>query len=372
MKYYTNRRLLDKVCYVSREKRSVENLCGEKIEVRDTFPYNPESKTAPMTATNWAKGYSANLKFDSVERVNEPFNVTLVDLHVRSEGGRAYKVVDEDNRQFDMREDQLLEVFKMIGIQPGGKIPGQFVWGVLGSQMHLTLVGGTLYNEMLTQANQLKDFKEQKAAGLTPTESSLKFGHIYRKRDQSLHIFVGKAKIPGNNKNVFAFVELPEMPGSHDEIDFESPPSHIYEGYITFWKRERELALKWASLNWFERCTESWTDRWGNVRTHYQNIIMMSSPKFEADTGEECNELAQHLRDNVGCHYTYVNGYNIDLAEALWSQKNGVARRNWYNPNSNYSLSFDDRKKQDEIYRQKVQEEYNENFRDFQSKIVWI
>lgn len=97
--FYTDRmRLLDKVCYLSREPVQAKDISGNDITVADIFPYNPDSKTAPNTAKRWAdnshwdhvtrqvvKGAEPVL----VERVNEPFSVIITDLDVRSEGGRA-------------------------------------------------------------------------------------------------------------------------------------------------------------------------------------------------------------------------------------------------------------------------------------------
>ena len=225
--YASNQRLLDRVCYLSRAPTKDTDLFGNEITVKHTFPYNPDSKTAPETAKRWAdnttydhktRQYVKGPEPEFLERANDPFSITIIDLDVRSEGGRAYKVVDTQDRCFDLREDQVLEVFKHVGILAGGQVPGQFVWGILGSQMRMVLVGGDLHKEMVAQLESLKNFKRDQALGRTPTEGTLKFGCIYRKRDGSHHVFLGKVKAPGAEKASFAFLKLPESPPLHEDL----------------------------------------------------------------------------------------------------------------------------------------------------------
>ena len=160
-------RLLERVCYCMRAPCAGKNIIDEDIMVRDTFPYNPESKTSPHTAKMWAsqRHYGNDQEYvpEVIERANDPFTVTITDLHVRSEGGRAYKVIDDDMRRFDLREDQVFEVMKLCGIKPGGAVPGTFVWGILGSQMRLVLVDGVLHNAMIKGANEKKESKQRHA-----------------------------------------------------------------------------------------------------------------------------------------------------------------------------------------------------------------
>jgi len=189
MRSFSNCRLLDKVGYCMRQPTEATNIIDEPITIRDTFPFNPDSKTAPETARRWAKQYHfgddrETFVPDEVISSNAPFAVTIVDLHHRSEGGRAYKVVDPYMRRFDLREDQVLEVMAKCGIEPGGKVPGLFVWGTLGSQMRLALVGGELHKAMVAGADALKAHKAAQVAGTAPTEGTLQVGHVFRFEEQ--------------------------------------------------------------------------------------------------------------------------------------------------------------------------------------------
>jgi len=290
------------------------NILGEPIKIHDTFPYNPESKTAPNTAKRWANtdryDYATKTTIVGpepviIDRVNEPFSVTITDLHFRSEGGRAYKVVDEEMRRFDLREDQVIEVMRNVGIAPGGAVPATFVWGMLGSQMRLVLVGGELHKSMMAGLQEKKDFDLAASSGMHPTEATLQPGHIYRKKDKTLHLFIGRVKRSDVTKSFFAFVQMPEAPRNWDDVDLDA---HYYGNCREEWKAEREIAKKWDSMSWVDRCQWTWYDQREFTQKQYPtatpgyyhcpgNIVLMSSPKFEADVGEEV-EFAERIRLN--------------------------------------------------------------------------
>lgn len=318
-------RLLDKVAYCMRKPCKATNIVDEQIQVRDTFPYNPESKTAPETANRWAapnyydkdKGYVPEV----ILRDNEPFTITITDLHVRSEGGRAYKVIDGENRRFDLREDQVLEVMKRVGILPMGIVPGTFVWGILGSQMRLVLVDGVLHRAMSRGANDKKEFERARAAGEHPTETTMVPGHIYQKKDKSLHAFLGKVKRAGVDKVFYAFIEMPhkDMPEQETDEDIDAMEVGGDPAWQAQWRKarkyDREVARKWDSLTWRERCKFSWDDTYNlygmpqrEKYVHYESIMLMSSPKFEAEAGVLEPDFFEDLRTNTGNQHDYVNG----------------------------------------------------------------
>lgn len=400
MRQYTspNARLIDRVCYLSKSPSKDTDLYGNEIEVKHTFPYNPDSKTAPDTAERWAnhsvwnqktRTYENVPKQIAVERDNTPFNVWVIDLDVRSEGGRAYKVIDEDNNCFDLREDQVLEVFKHSGILKGGGIPGTFVWGILGSQMRMVLVGGDLHKKMVEQAASLKDHQRKQAAGLTPTEGTLQFGHIYRKRDKSLHVFVGRVKTSPEAKTLFAFVQLPTPPHDFgDDMDFgdDSHGAHM--------RAEREVARAWETMSWEERCKWAWYDTNFWTYTQYRDgvpegyydhpgdIVLLTSPKFEAEVTDmgDATELAKKLFDNAESKHKYVNGKGDDLAEAEFVLSNNNHPREWpsqYGGTSWYSngqyvrITEEERKAQFIVKYKLVTAEYIANRAAFQFGMMW-
>lgn len=328
----TGGRLLDKVAYCMREACAATNIVDEKIMVRDTFPYNPDSKTAPETAKRWAgSNHWDKVKYDPevIVRDNEPFTITITDLHVRSEGGRAYKVVDCDKRRFDLREDQVLEVMKLVGIEPMGRVPGTFVWGILGSQVRLVLVGGELHKSMVEGANDKKKFEADASAGLHPTESTLVPGRIYRKKDKSLHAFLGKVKREGNPKTFYAFIAMPEKeaPEALDDADIDAEICGGAPEWQERWKKtrkyERSIARKWNAMTWREKCKFAWDDSYNMYRepvevkhVYHEGIVLMASPKFEAEAGTLEQDFFEEIKLNADRQHDYLDGNRNSILSA--------------------------------------------------------
>lgn len=363
----TKMRLLEEVTYLSKAPEKGTNLMGEPTMVSPTFPYNTASKTAPATAERWAEyGMSwedrhAGKKAVTtlVTRANHPFQVSIVDLDVRSEGGRAYKVVDDENRLFDLREDQLLEALRHVGIQPGGKIPGNFVWGLLGSQLRMIFVGGDFHDKMTDQLNEMHAFQKAKADGKIPTEASLEAGHIYRKRDQSLHLFMGRIKHPELPKKLFAFLELPVKPENLIDV------SHRHDNTWMRWATSHNnLFNDWDKISWSERVRRT-RETSDIFRTHTDYVCdgiirLMSSPKFEADVGNE-PELVALIKGDV--RYMYQDHADQQISEKLYFQRNGH-HRSWSGPTfSSHRASIE--------YSNMAQKAYSDDRQAFIDAITW-
>ena len=354
----TKMRLLEQVKYLSRTPEKVTNLMGESVTVTPTFPFNPESKTAPETAERWAEyglswderraGKKPIMTF--VTRNNDPFSVTIIDLVVRSEGGRAYKVIDDEGRLFDMREDQLLEALRHVGISPGGRIPGHFVWGLLGSQMRMIFVGGEFHAKMTEQLHELNDYKKMQKAGMTPTEGSLKVGHIYRKRDQSLHLFMGRVAHPKLPKKMFAFMAMPVQPKHLIDVSghLNSDPKRL-----AWVNGNNELFDSWHKLTWTQRCHKTW-----EVENHWRDgsrwraeadVVLMASPKFEADIGANETELVEHVK-RAGQRHQYVDSNKIEYIEKFFAEANGTNRLWFGHAYSSHHASIEASRKVEEAY----------------------
>jgi hypothetical protein len=211
---------LKTVAYVSQLKKTEKNISGEAIDFLPTFCYNPESKTSHVTAQVWAQERNYKLEWNGTPNpryvqndnevpktlINEPFEIEIIDLEARGNGGRAYKVIDSEHRLFDLREDQLLDVIKLFGISPGGKIPAKFVWGQLGSQIKLVLVGGKLHQAMtLREQEQLRSEDKQKI--ITIKGKDLVPGCIYQMKSMDQRLYLGKMIAPFFEKPIYAFKE---------------------------------------------------------------------------------------------------------------------------------------------------------------------
>lgn len=190
---------------------------GKKFTVIPTMAVEQGNKKTLSTATFWAAGYSTTTTVPTKERNNTPFRITVRGLEERERGGRAYKVVDDQNHYFDLREDVLLDALLECGIQKG-KIDADFIWARVGSQMKLVRVGSTLH-AALVKASQRR--VQEKVKTLEP-------GGIYRNVKGESFLVIGWAstleyvhsqptrydepsdsvKVQALNK-VVVFVELP-------------------------------------------------------------------------------------------------------------------------------------------------------------------
>lgn len=327
----TTGRLLRRVAYALRKETDGRNITDDPIRVRDAFPYDPSSRTSPKSALAWARGYryghEPEYVPDIVERDNDPFTVTVTDLVSRGNGGRAYKVVDGSMRRFDLREDQLMEILRDVGILPGGAVPGTFVWGLAESQVRLVMVGGALHKAMIAGAEEKEAFDARAAAGELYEGSRLVTGHVYRKRDGELHAYLGLGTFPGIEKPVHAFVPMPEAPVAPDPN--VSDPHWLTDEQRVSWRaaraRDVELVNSWPTLSWGQRCQYQWRDRYrdyeGRTREVFQPdpIVLMTSPKFESDVGELEGTFLASMRINERGHHGYVRSVpNGDDMVSRW------------------------------------------------------
>ena len=277
-------RLLQKVAYRSRmpHKYHGNDLCGNEVTVLNTFPYNPESSSSSGTAKSWANNNKSKAGVVPPEVVldNEPFEVTIIDLDIRMQGGRAYKVIDEKRRMFDLREDQVLEAIGTCGINPGGKINGKFQWGISGSQCKLALVGGGLHNEMLEGLNNAKKEVKLKESGEMITPGKCVPGCVYRRLDKYV-LYVGKFKYPGEKKFI------------HATLDLDGPDA---EPYFLDWdyddqgrRVEHKDEVNWPTSTWDERVKAMLR------RDRYMNLNFQGSFKgFHEKVGEiEASTVAE-------------------------------------------------------------------------------
>lgn len=164
---------------------------GETIQVRPTFVSDVKNKKTLETGQKWAGGYdwswNKKIKFDVEEGVmNAPItDVKIVGLEIRSEGGRAYKVVVNGKYYVDFREDVLLDTLLGPGVEPGGKLKGEFVWCKVNSEMKLVRVGSALHSALL-KANEFDASKVVK---------DLEVGGIYLNKKGERFVYMGKMDV---------------------------------------------------------------------------------------------------------------------------------------------------------------------------------
>ena len=324
--------ILEKIGVAARDFVKQKNLMGEEIQVRPIYVYNPDSKKTPKNAFEWAKRGCGAAGPEVSQFDNLPLKVMITGLDIRSEGCRAYKVLQESTGyQFDLREDQLVEAFKYCTISPGGKISGEFVWAICGSQCKLVLVGGDLYKELS---------KQKKIERVFIKKDEYKIGLIYSKKDDRKgyqhmgeYLFLGKVKLKDAKKVSYAFIEVPSLKwakeqyirskisAAHFVTDCYGRNSEIQENYPTICTRIRDVIKNWTNMSCEERCNYNWYEGlqitamfYKTAHNYYDErapITIISDPSFEVVNCDEIvsMEFVLRLRDNLWGEHSYENGY---------------------------------------------------------------
>ena len=150
-----------------------------------TFVVSDENLETHKTAIQWAnsRAYSEQNNNYSVTTVNNiPIScVRVIGLDIRSNGGRAWIVLLNNQYIVDMREDVLLDTILHVGINPGGKLNGSFIFARVGSSMKIIRVGSLLHNKMIQST------KFSASASI----SKLEVGGIYRNKTSQV-VYLGE------------------------------------------------------------------------------------------------------------------------------------------------------------------------------------
>ena len=144
------------------ENFTLEN--GEKISVIPVFPTEQGcSERVQTSAKKWAsadkyepnpdtkrgwKHIPGNPNPTAVTVPNQVVGLRVIGFDVRGNGGRAWKVLDADDRMHDLREDQFLAALQTDTLVNGQFQGSVFAWARIESQMKLVLVGSALYKEV--------------------------------------------------------------------------------------------------------------------------------------------------------------------------------------------------------------------------------
>lgn len=168
----------------------------EQNGIRHAFPVSDNSgQSRHENAERWAmsgdyddNGAYVSVDGDLFEFENSNFeSVTIEELEIRGQGGRAYQVtLEHDGKKFnvDLREDALMDVIKNTGIQPGGKLNGTFCFIVDGSQTNLI-------REHSKAWESAKDGLQKRNQEVIK-KKDLKIGHKYRSLSGETAIYFGE------------------------------------------------------------------------------------------------------------------------------------------------------------------------------------
>jgi hypothetical protein len=159
---------------------------SQVVTASSAFLCDADSPDHVKTAGDWARRRSRDwhTPVEPTVRDNSPMSgLAIWDLVVRSEGGRAYKVVTQDGLLLDMREDVLLESIISTGIAPGGVLPGEYVIATRGSQNRLVRVGSAQHVALLGAT--------ARAASRSVKSSELQVGGVYIGTAAEPELFLG-------------------------------------------------------------------------------------------------------------------------------------------------------------------------------------
>jgi len=171
--------------------------------VYPTYFFDNASARQKTSAELWASNSLpiSNPRVQAQVRTNVPMgNLWLDNLESRMEGGRAYKVINKnDMTYFDVREDQMLQAILKHGIQAGGKIGGEWVFAMNGTQCKCFLVDGKEYQEALQRA------VKSPAVMVKASFKNLQIGQVFSNKllDEEF-VYLGKYDYPSWNykKNI--------------------------------------------------------------------------------------------------------------------------------------------------------------------------
>jgi hypothetical protein len=168
----------------------IDQLSKSGLMYYDSYPINSESKNK-SSAIDWASSKGEGKLFVLNNELG--FNdLILVDLDVRSQGGRAYKViVSSEGNHFmvDMREESLMHVMK-TGTISKGVIKGHFSFIQNGSQIRI----------VSTDSSEFRKFNENGIANKSRvkiSEKKLVPNTIYKlgKSKGAYTLYLGKSYV---------------------------------------------------------------------------------------------------------------------------------------------------------------------------------
>lgn len=292
----------------------VEREDGESAPKETVFPVfvcDATNDKTLATARNWAKNTAAvydrktntqsyDTLPDEVVRKNEPFTgIHVVGLDVRHNGGRAWKcVIDNGSYYCDLREDNLLDIMRTVGIEKGGYLNGEYMWARIGTEMKLIRVGSEIHTAVIG-ANDRRNMP-------TLAKKDIKPWHLYQMKNGDVWLHVGMVR------------------GWHPK---ESVPSE--------WEQRHNDAVleqlcSWAGAKYGGGYSQSsYTSKYGSDMTRPGNPIRLEIPykRFRQSLwvkiaswqeGKTVEAQKKSLENTVKARFDTTNSYG-----ALWDVRFG-------------------------------------------------
>lgn len=191
---YIEGNIPEKIVYVYSSLEEVTIGCDweyqqQKIDVYPSFIVDASKANTMKTAEIWAtrrinyRNVKKAIGLTKDDKNNKPIkNLRLIRLDIRSEGGRAYKVVIDGKYYVDLREDVLMDVLLRDKVD-NGILSGEYIWARHGTQMKLVRVGSDLHSALITSTNRDK-------LGKIPN-AKFEVGGVYATKRGDTAVFLG-------------------------------------------------------------------------------------------------------------------------------------------------------------------------------------
>jgi hypothetical protein len=163
---------------------------------------------------------------------------------------------------------------------------------------------------MVRGSREIREEAERRASGEGVTPGKLMIGSVYRKRDGTLHAYLGRCRAPDAQVDDHAFIEMPLKPERRELSSLGPGADKLH------FKRINEVSNAWDRSTWSERCRWDWTEKWGKDSTA-PLITLMRSPKFDAAVSALELNMVQQIRDNAAGQHGYKRA-GMKLHDLAW------------------------------------------------------
>lgn len=154
---------VDNAQKIKNNKRDAESAC---------FIFDPVTQSAVRTAN-----------VQQVEAENLPMSGLRVVTVESTDGTMGYKVMTPNGYLVDVCNDVLLEAMTKVGIEPGGTLAGEYLWGIVESTIKLVRIDSELFEALL-------DAGDRHVMSTIP-KNSLVPGMIYETKTGERGLFLG-------------------------------------------------------------------------------------------------------------------------------------------------------------------------------------
>ena len=177
-----------KVDYICKKEQTVSCYFREDLEGKKPIK---EVDCVPIYAVDHGKMTSANINWagtknpEIITTVNEKIkNVIVVNYQPASTTRMTFKVLINGYYLAEIREDVLLEAMLTVGIDKGGKLNGEYIWGHNAQGLRLIRIGSTVFKDYIAVIKSVKKIPNK----------DIKIGGVYKRRSGKQYMYLGQFK----------------------------------------------------------------------------------------------------------------------------------------------------------------------------------